>query len=272
MKKRFILLIDFSEYTDNLIKYACDWSKQANAELILVHQSITLIPGFTDSESRQKIVELNNNKDLQKLKELAARLIPSTMKVSYLVSENHLQTLLTDLLAEPHENLIFAAIKGTGIIKQIFLGSFALEVIENINNIIVAMPKEISVFSHEKIFVAITEKYPLNIIEFNRFLNFFENENTCITFFYLAKPDEKTEGIEKQLNDLSILYADRFETKTAIFKSNNPFEDIKKIINNKEKEILIIQKGSRFFTDQLFRLSLINELVYEGQTPLIILP
>jgi len=27
MKKRFIILIDFSEYSRNLIKYACDWSK-----------------------------------------------------------------------------------------------------------------------------------------------------------------------------------------------------------------------------------------------------
>ena len=54
MKKRVYLNLSTSQnIIDNLIKYACDWSK-INAELILAHQSITLIPGFTDSESRQK--------------------------------------------------------------------------------------------------------------------------------------------------------------------------------------------------------------------------
>lgn len=36
--------------------------------------------------------------------------------------------------------------------------------------------------------------------------------------------------------------------------------------------MLVVQKGSRLLTDQLFRQFLINELVYEGQTPLIVLP
>ena len=44
------------------------------------------------------------------------------------------------------------------------------------------------------------------------------------------------------------------------------------VINNKIDEMLIVQKGSRLLTDQLFRRFLINELVYEGQTPLIVLP
>lgn len=272
MKKRFIILIDFSEYSSNLIKYACDWSKQANAELLLVHQSIVLAPALTDNESRQQIALHTNEEALHKLRTLAKELIPPTIKVSFSVSENHIQQILTKLLAEQFDDLIFTGIKGTGLLKQIFLGSMALQVIDNIKNIIVAMPKEISVFSHQKIFVAVTEKHPLNILELNKFLNFIDKKNTCLSFFYLAKPNEKTKGIEKQLKDLSNLFADRFNTKTEIYEGNNPFADIKKVINNKEEEMLIVQKGSRLLTDQLFRRFLINELVYEGQTPLIVLP
>ncbi|MNE57231.1 hypothetical protein D3C80_1521830 [compost metagenome] len=68
------------------------------------------------------------------------------------------------------------------------------------------------------------------------------------------------------------MFSDRFNTDFAIYEGNNPFDDIKKIINNKNDEMLIVQKGSRHLTDQLFRKFLINELVYEGQTPLIVLP
>jgi len=272
MKKRFIILIDFSEYSSNLIKYAYDWSKQANAELLLVHQTIVLLPALTDYNSKQQIIQHHNEKALDNLKSLVKEFIPQSVKVSFLVSEIHLQTILTKLLAEPFHNLIFTGLKGTGLIKQLFIGNVALQIIEKVKNIVIAMPKEISTFNHEKIFVAVTEKHPLNILELNNFLNFFDKENTCLTFFYLAKPNEKTKGIEKQLNDLYCLFSEKFNTKTVIYEGSNPFEDIKKVINNKEEEMLIIQKGSRLLTDQLFRRFLINELVYEGQTPLIVLP
>jgi len=76
----------------------------------------------------------------------------------------------------------------------------------------------------------------------------------------------------KNLRELCAMFVDRFNTDFAIYEGNNPFEDIKKVINNKIDELLIVQKGSRLLTDQLFRRFLINELVYEGQTPMIVLP
>lgn len=99
-----------------------------------------------------------------------------------------------------------------------------------------------------------------------------DEAETCITFFYLAKPKEDTSGIELILNDLAKLFTDRYETKTAIYKGRNRISEIKKVINDREEELLIVQKGSRLWTDQIFRKFLINELVYEGQTPLIVLP
>jgi len=272
MKKRFIILIDFSEYSSNLLKYACHWSKQVNAELLLVHQSIVLAPALTDNESRQQIAIQANEKALQKLRVLAKELIPTTIKVSFNVSEDNLQLNLTKLLEERYDHLIFAGIKGTGLLKKLFVGSVALQVIDNTKNCVVAMPKEIESFSQEKIYVAVTEKHPLNILELNKFLNFIDRKNTIITFFYLAKPNEKTKGIERHLKELKEMFSDRYITSFSIYEGTNSFADIKKVINNSKEEMLIVQKGSRFLTDQLFRRFLINELVYEGQTPLIVLP
>lgn len=85
------------------------------------------------------------------------------------------------------------------MLKKIILGSVAIEVIENTNNVVVAMPEEIFEFSHEKIFVAVTEKHSLNILALDNFLNFLDEGNTSIPFFNLAKPTEKTEAIEKKL-------------------------------------------------------------------------
>ncbi|HET7117819.1 MAG TPA: universal stress protein, partial [Hanamia sp.] len=259
MKKRFIILIDFSEYSGNLLRYAYDWSLQINAELLLVHQSIVVVPAFAGSEAKVRTTKETNDETLHKLKELANSILPSLDKASYSVSENQLQFTLPKLLAEPFEHLIFVGLKGTALIKKIFLGSVAIQVIDNTNNIVVAMPEEISKFSHEKIFVAVTERHPLNILQLNNFLNFLDEGTTSITFFNLVQPNEKTKEIEKHLNDLSKLFAERYKTTFAIYQGNNSFEEIKKVINNKINELLIVQKGSRLLTDQLFRKFLINE-------------
>ncbi|MBL1215477.1 MAG: universal stress protein [Ignavibacteriae bacterium] len=272
MKKRFIILIDFSEYSKNLLKYAYDWSKQVNAELLLVHQTTVMAPALIDSEIRKAITQHANEEAFIKLQKLAKEVLPPNVKVSYSVSENLLEFTLQKYLAEFFDHIIFVGLKGTGLLKQIFIGSVAVEVINKTKNIIVAMPKEIYKFSHEKIFVAVTEKHPLNISEFKNFLNFVDGGKTSITFFNLYKPSEKNENIQKQLEELSEMFANRFNTSIAVYRGDSSFVDIKKVINNKIDEILVVQKGSRHLTDQLFRKFFINELVFEGQTPLVVLP
>lgn len=272
MKKRFIVLIDFSKYSNNLLKYAYDWSRQINAELLLVHQTAVLAPALTNSASWDQIARAANNDALRKLEELASAALPPFVKVSYSVSDNLFHETLPSLLAEPYENILFVGLKGTGLFKKIFIGSVAVEVIESANNIVVAIPKDISAFSQEKIFVAVNKKQPLNIVELNNFLDFIDETTSSINFFYLAKPNEKIRQIEKQLMGLSKLFAERFNTSYTIYEGANSFSNIKKVINNKVDEILIVQKGSRLLTDKLFRKFLINELVHEGQTPLVVLP
>lgn len=272
MRKRFILLIDFSEYSSHLMTYAADWSKESDADIVLLHETSVVSPALADSETKQHIIQNTNEEALQNLKLLAKEHIDSTIRVSFIVSEVPLQFTLPNLLNAPFENLVFVGIKGTGMLKKLFLGSVALDVIRNINNTVVAMPNTIDQFSHEKIFVAVNKTKPLNLKQLNSFLQFINPINTHITFFYLARPNEDTQSMGKQLEDLSTTYAERFKTTHAIYEGQNRLEDIKKVINNQIDEILVVQKGSRLLTDQIFRRFLINELVYEGQTPLVVLP
>lgn len=272
MNKRFIILIDFSKYSGNLLQYAFQWSQEVDAHLHLVHQTTVITPALSGMEHRQSLTRLANEDAFRKLKNLADTILPPVAKVTFSVSDTPLKFTLRKLLSEHFDDLIFAGLKGTGLLKKIFMGSEVVQLIDKINNTFVAIPKDISSFSHEKIFVAVNEKYPLNIDELNNFLNFIDESTSNLTFFHLARPDEKTTEIEKQLEDLTKLFAKKFNTDFAIYRGNSAFADIRKVINNKIDEILIIQKGSRLFTDQFFRRFLINELVWEGETPLIVLP
>jgi len=272
MKKRFIILFDFSEDAENLLKYAYDWSKQVGVEILLLHQTTVLVPAFADNESRILLTNKTNSEALNKLEAIVKRIFSSSLRVTYSVSEKPLQIRLQEYLDEAFENLIFIALKKMTLTKKILLGSTAIQLIDKTNNNIVAMPKDISSFSHEQIYVAVTEKKPLNILAFNNLLSFMDKSKTRITFFYLADPNEETKAIEKHLRDLTKLFATKFDASFTIYEKHNYFTDIKAVINNKIDELLVIQKGSRHLTDQLFRRFLIDDLVFEGQTPLIILP
>lgn len=272
MKRRFIILTDLSQHSANLLRYACEWAKEVNAELLLVHQTVILTPALTDSETRYEHTIEINDEALRKLKNLSHEFVPPGVNVSFSVSDDHLQNILKKLLEEPYENLIFTGIKGTSLTKKIFYGSAALQIIDKTKNIIVSIPKKIGTFLHEKIYVAVTKKYPLNILELYKFLDYIKNGNISITFFYLAKPDEKTRDIEQYLVDLSKLFKHRVDTNFKIFEAKNHFEDIQKVITDAEYEILVVQKGPRLLADRLSRKFLIEGLVYKGQTPLIILP
>ena len=134
------------------------------------------------------------------------------------------------------------------------------------------MPKEIDAFSQSSIHVSVTEKYPLNILELNNYLKFLDDQQMKLHFFHLAAPHEDTQGIEKQLRELSELFAHRFETDFVIFEGADPLKEIKGIVKNRADEVLVVQRGSRLLTGRLFRRFLIDELVCDGQTPLVVLP
>ncbi|MCU0385827.1 MAG: universal stress protein [Flavihumibacter sp.] len=272
MKKRFIVLIDFSPYSKDILLYAADWARSIGAELVLVHKTYVLAPALADTESKQAMAIAAKEEAIKKLETFGKDLLLEETGFSVEVTDGTIENFLSALLSQAYEHLLFVGLKGTGLFKQLFIGSVALDIIELINEVVVAIPKHINRFSHENLMIAVSDKHAFNVLALNNFLQFLDKGKTQIQFFYLAQPYEKIENVEKQLKELTALFTTRFPTEYKIYEGESPFEDIRKVINNKVDEILIVQKGSRLLSDQLFRKFLINELVYEGETPLIVLP
>lgn len=272
MRKRLITLIDFSAQTDDLIRYASDWCIKADAVLHLVHHIPLHAPAMADSDTKRQIAEMAREDAVERLGTLAEALVAEPVKVTVTVSAVRLQVMLSQLLAEPFNNVVLLGLKGTGLLKKLFIGTVALEVIERTHHVVVAMPKDLTVFSHRTVHVAVAEQHPLNMPALDRFLEFLDSRSIGITFLHLALADEDPTGMAHELDTLASAYADRFDTRTAIYQGSDPFADIKCVIGSSTDDLLIVQKGSRLLSDHLFRKFLINELVYEGKTPLVVLP
>lgn len=271
MKKRIIVLADLTDSTASLIRYAQEWSINTGSAIHIVHQTHVFTPGVSDKNSKEEFAKPANDEALQKLKTLCDAIFGIDNNITYTVSIGTLQSTIQKLLEEPFEHILFSGIKNTGFLRKLFIGSTTLKTIENTSTALAAIPGDIPLNFPEKVYVAISEQQPLNFSEFNKLVKWFPVNKTELVFFNVSDSTENTENIEQQLNKLTGLYSDKFKCSYKILKNENTLSGIKNIISDKNKELLVIQKGSRFFTDMIFRKLLVHELVYDGHTPFIVL-
>lgn len=272
MKNRFIVLIDLSVYSEDILRFAYDWSKRTDAELLLLHSTEVLLPVMAPQENKIRLTARANLEALEKVKACAEAVLPDGTSAKPLVSEKPLVVLLRQLMREDYNDLVFLGIKGTGLLKKIFIGTQAVKVIDGIDNLIVAVPQNAACCTPECIHVAVRKNYPLNIFEFNKFLLFTGREIKKIVFFSFIASEDDRDSVEKYLKELAALYSDNRDTSYELYQGDAALSGLKYLIVEKHNEFIVIQRGSRMFLDLVFRRFLINELVYEGRTPLIILP
>ncbi|KAF0159967.1 MAG: hypothetical protein FD159_141 [Syntrophaceae bacterium] len=272
MKNRFIILVDLSSDSEHLIQFAYDWGKNIGADMLLVHKTVVMLPALTPYESKKKLTKMANREALDQLRRLAGNILPNVMSVGFFASEKPLVQQLRTFLHGPFNNLVFLGLSKKGLLEKLFIGSEAVKVIDGIDNLIVAVPMNPECCSPETIHVAVQKNSPFNIIDFNKFLNFRNESIQNLVFFSVLETGDDWNDAEKYLRDLTQLYSDRYSAVYEMYKAQSGFQDLKRIILDKKDEFIVVQRGSRMFLDQIFRKFLINDLVYEGNIPLVILP
>lgn len=272
MKKRIIALIDFSPYSENLIKLAGSLSDTMKAEIVLIHQVPGIAPALADAKSRRELIELEKSEALRNLKQASEKIIPSEKKVNYLATERPLSVVLPELGSRNSDDLVLVGLKGTGILKKIFIGSTTLKIIEDLAVTTVAVPVKTDNLELERLVIATNYRYPLNKTALDNLLRNFSEIVDELLFISIITPDDNDVETLKYLQQLTEHYQDRIKSNFKMYKGKNAFEEIKSLMKGDNRSFLVVQKGSRTINDQVFREFLINDLVYQGSIPLIIFP
>lgn len=239
---------------------------------MIVHQVAPQVPALSDLDSKQAIINHEIEQGLIKLRDFVESQIGTSVPVEYRVTEKPLLIALPDMLEEGYRDFIFTGLKGTGTMKKLLWGSTTVGIIDRVDNIVVAMPDTTAGHMPESIYVATTPAYPLNRVEFNKVLEVFQNKLKSIGFFSIARDKGEHDKIMRYLEELKSIYGGDYQVTTGIFEGESVLRGIHDILADKKHEVLILQRGSRGVMDELFRKSMVNELVYDGRTPLIILP
>jgi nucleotide-binding universal stress UspA family protein len=269
---RIIVLVDFSLYTQSLIRVATHWAELLNAELILVHEVPRLAPAMVDDNTRYKIIDLEKEEALSKLKKLTERTIPDHLSVDYEVTERRLTYFLPQLMPQKIPTLIMLGLKGTGLLKRVFLGSVATKIISELNKTTVGVPIKITQAVPENLILPVNPEYSINHEKLNQLLIFLRPSLKNIDFIALNPSiDTETESTNL-LKELTNKYNGSLSTNYKIFKSKKAFDEFKSYTTQKGNSFLVLQKGSRSFNDMIYRQFFINRIVHDGSIPLIVLP
>jgi len=272
MRARFIVLVDFSSYSRFELLLARHWADSMGAELLLVHHPVIYAPALSDTVTRDEIIQSEIQEVSAKLRAFAAQVLPDTQRITYHVAVESLVPAVSNLLHSHYYHILFVGLKGTGFLKKIFLGSTAIDVIDHVNQVVAAVPKHPFNMSPDTFYLATSYRYPVNIAELDKLLALFGHRIKHIRFITVITQKDQAKPAAEYVASLTRHYRNTRQTSCETFEGSDAFYALKQYMNTHADGLLVVQKGSRSLTDRVFRKFLINELVYDAATPLIILP
>ncbi len=267
---RLLVLIDFSDYSDTLIDLAFQFAKQWHCKVIFVHQVPGLVPLMTESHTKKAILYAEIDEARQKLKTLVQSRY-SFADAEYLVTEYDLLHTIKKQDQTEYDHWVMTGLKGTGTFKQLFIGSTTTRLVDESNLPIITLPLSREIVMPKNLICAISYKHPVNMNALQQMLHKLQPWVESVQLVTIIDNDDKEDEASQYLKAMEQIFAN-FKPHTHVLKGAEPLQLLKDMVEEKSSTYLMIQQGSRNLSDVFFRKFMVNELVYHGSIPLLIIP
>ena len=267
-KNRIIVLLDFSDYSQTLVKFSSEFSKCIHASVVFVHCVPGLVPALTENTVRDQIISIEKEEAWQNFRNLTQGY--DFIDEDFIASEKSILTILDQFKSEHYFNWVFTGLKGTGFLKKIFMGSTTLKIIDDSDLLTVAIPLKAETVVPSRLVVSLSYRYPVNRIQLSQVLAALSGQIKAVEFITVITENDDEEESIAYLDELKQKYS-AYHPVTHSYHGVEALSDISAYMANKNDAFLVVQQGSRSLTDSLFRKFIINELVYQGAIPLIVI-
>lgn len=270
-QRTLYVLLDFSDYASAELRLAKSWAESKGLEVKVLHQPDFFAPSMATKQQRLRL-------EYEQIREINHRWLrlkdeifgPETSPGFEIVKTSLDKYLESEMTKMP--GIIIMGLKGGGKLKQIFLGSMVTELVEKLNAYITAVPKTLTVFEPKELVVSVSPHYTFNYEGFATFLPLLPSSIKITHWISVVENPEDEKVLLQHLKLLSEKIKSHMENKFTVFCGEEVFEKVKTFISSEKGQFLVVQKGGRTFKDKLFRRFLINDLVYDGSVPLVIIP
>jgi hypothetical protein len=139
---------------------------------------------------------------------------------SFIASPKSITSIIDDLKSNQYTDWVIGGLKKNSLFKKLVFGSTLVRILEYSNLITVAIPIDKQMLIPEKLFIAVTTKYPLNEIQLSTMLSGLKSSLKEILFFTILEDEEDDIQIKNYFLELQKTYGE-YKPSATILKSNN---------------------------------------------------
>jgi nucleotide-binding universal stress UspA family protein len=271
--KHILLPTDFSDNSEQAVPFAAEMAHLFDADLTLFnsyklpYSKSNLLVSITDrmksdSESglkvlRDKILANPRYKDLRiRLESRTGTFVP----------------LIPKIADDCNTNLIVMGTKGASGIKEIFIGSNTLEVINTTRCPVLAIPEDAEVVQFNKIAMATDLRKVPNEAQLDPLFKVARKCGSHIEFVHVNRDTGQALSQEqkKQLDNLMKM-AHGVEVSTTIVENKDIIDGLSEYVNANDPDLIAMLTRRHSLFEQIFQKSITNKLAFRTEIPLLVM-
>jgi nucleotide-binding universal stress UspA family protein len=271
--KKILFPTDFSENSEHALPFALELARLFQCEITLFnsyklpHSKSNLMVSMQDRMKKDSEQELNSIKTkiagIEKSTELV---IGSEARSGGFVS------LIPKMANRCDTNLIVMGTKGASGLKEMFIGSNTLEVIQTTQCPVLAVPENAKLKKLERISFATDFREIMNPNQLNPLFDIARKTNSPIEFVFVMRNEDGdfNEQKAKQAIELESL-AEGIKTSIFIISNNDIIEGMSEYINKVKPDLLSMMSRKHNLFERLFTSSITSKLSFRTEIPLLVL-
>ena len=271
--KNILFPTDFSLNSDQAFPYALDIAYLLGADLVifnsfrLPHSKSNVMTSLLDR------MKEDSNNELERLKkEALSNEKYKNLKITTTSRSGSFISLIPKVADEFKSDLIVMGTKGANSLKEIFIGTNTLEVIQNTKIPILTVPEEANNSKVDKIAMAVDLKKIKDPQQLRPLLEMAKICRASIEFVHVMHPDDQ-DSTQDRFNQ--IMFLEKFASDTPsnihIITDNDIIEGLSRYITTERPDMLAMLSRKHTLFDRLFTQSITNKLSFRSEIPLLVM-
>lgn len=273
--KKILFPTDFSKPANAAFQYVLHFAKRLDARIITLHAySLPDIKGVNLPRTLEEVYnsitleEFENYRDaIPILHTMAEEAGFADIPMYHVMKEGHPVSAILSTIEKDEIDLVVMGTKGTGWLREVFIGSVTAEVLEEAPCLVLAVPME-SVFDgtvdHIAFAVELKEEEHETIKSILDFANRFEAVLTCI-HVDLAHTEELTERMQK----FASRYQDVPNLRFQVLDGTDALEVVADYVEENHFDMVAMTTHKRNFWQELWNYSMTKQMTRIVNAPIL---
>ncbi|MDQ3276803.1 MAG: universal stress protein [Bacteroidota bacterium] len=268
-KNRILSLLDFSEYSEKILRCSKSFSTYLQAEVLLIHQLPNIVTARASASVREQVYKAEREDAFERLSELSGSMFETTLPM--IASQEDLTETLSNLKNNAYFDWLLVGLKGKSFLEQVFLGSKAVAVLDQTSFVTIAFPLAKEICFPEELVVALHADDTINSEQLKAVVAQLPGALRKITFVTEMNSEDQRDSVASALSRLKAEF-EAMAPAEVMIRGGDVQKELERYLQDKAQSFLLVQESDPLRHDSVFKRGLINELVYRSTVPMIILP